>query len=81
MATDQGNPPLTGTTTVTVTVTDKNDNCPYYNDEDKEVTFVFEEYEKPEKFHDVLVSVDMSTKLYLNLIGLSLSILFNYNLA
>lgn len=58
MATDQGNPPLTGTTTVTVTVTDKNDNCPYYDDQDKEVTYVFEEYAKPQKFHDFMVSVD-----------------------
>lgn len=79
MATDQGNPPLTGTTTVAVTVTDKNDNCPYYDDEDKEVIYVFEEYAKPQNFHDFLVSVDMSTMLFLNLFGFILLIQCTFN--
>ncbi|CAG2240946.1 FAT4 [Mytilus edulis] len=68
MATDQGNPPLTGTTTVAVTVTDKNDNCPYYDDEDKEVTYVFEEYAKPQKFHDFLAKDDDKTQANRNCI-------------
>ncbi|XP_063447082.1 protocadherin-23-like [Mytilus trossulus] len=62
MATDQGNPPLTGTSTVSVTVTDKNDNCPYYDDKDKEVTYVFEEYAKPQKFHDFMAKDDDKTQ-------------------
>jgi hypothetical protein len=41
MATDHGQPPLTGTTEVTVNVIDMNDNCPYYSENDKEVTYVF----------------------------------------
>ena len=57
MATDQGQPPLTGTTVVTVNVIDVNDNCPYYSENDKEVTYVFNEFDGPQKFHNFLVGV------------------------
>ncbi|XP_052071158.1 protocadherin-like wing polarity protein stan [Mytilus californianus] len=53
MATDQGNPPLTGAAEVTVKVTDKNDNCPYYID--KEVTYLFKEYDQP-VFHNFMLA-------------------------
>ncbi|VDI57094.1 Hypothetical predicted protein [Mytilus galloprovincialis] len=52
MATDQGNPPLIGEAEIKVQVTDRNDNCPYYID--KEVTYIFKEYDQP-VFHNFMV--------------------------
>lgn len=58
IATDHGQPSLTGTTEVTVEVTDINDNCPYINTQDLRSAYVFKELEIPKDFHHIQVIVN-----------------------
>ena len=57
IATDHGQPSLTGTTEVTVEVKDINDNCPYFYTQDLNTTYVFKELVTPRNFHQIQVDI------------------------
>lgn len=63
MAIDHGHLPLTGTTEVTVKVVDANDNCPYFNTQDHNFTYVFKELARPHNFHKIEVIINLADEL------------------
>jgi len=63
MAIDHGHLPLTGTTEVTVKVVDANDNCPYFNTQDHNFTYVFKELANPHNFHKIEVIINLANEL------------------
>ncbi|CAG2190845.1 FAT4 [Mytilus edulis] len=73
IATDHGQPSLTGTTEVTVEVTDINDNCPYINAQDLRSTYVFKELETRKDFHHIQVEdmdkTDINRQMTYSFIG------------
>lgn len=80
LAIDHGDLPLTGTTEVTVKVADTNDNCPYFNTQDQNFTYVFKELAQPHNFHKIEVIIHLVDEL-IYVTSLALETHVEYNMA